>query len=463
MLFDILKIVFLIIIYLILYTLVFMTFYKQYIIDNWGQYKCKPFIIPLAGFFGYDVNSTFQDCLFLSTSANSGSIMSPSLNITSLMGDVLGDMGGALNSLRSGMSDIRGFFGSTLGGLTDRISNTILVVQKTIIKVRSLIGKLLGVLTTLIYTLYTTIATMNSTIAGPIGDLAGLGCFHPETLIRFNKSDYKPIFRINVGEEILGGGRVISTFKFKSVVPIYNYKNILVSGDHLVNKNGQWKRIDSLGLEVDTKKIRELHCMTTSLNKITTYNGQLHHEYRDYIETSNHFINTFIKKCVLNFLNNQDYQDSQFLLNYQKQIEEASSNNFYVFGFHKNTLIKMKDNTYKKISELKIDDITYNQERITGTVTHLNTERKIYNLGETLVSGEQIVFYQGTYRLVKNILGLEITEEEESLYQVTTDKGTIQIGNNQFRDHHESKDPKLNNYIDQMILKYLNKKGNCEI
>ena len=111
-----------------------MTNYKQYIIDNWGQYKCKPFIIPLAGFFGHDVNSTFQDCLFLSTSANSGSIMSPSLNITSLMGDVLGDMGGALNSLRSGMSDIRGFFGSTLGSLTDRISNTILVVQKTIIK-----------------------------------------------------------------------------------------------------------------------------------------------------------------------------------------------------------------------------------------------------------------------------------------------------------------------------------------
>ena len=69
MLFDILKIVFIIIIYLILYTLVFMTNYKQYIIDNWGEYKCKPFIIPLAGFFGHDINSTFQDCLFLSTSA----------------------------------------------------------------------------------------------------------------------------------------------------------------------------------------------------------------------------------------------------------------------------------------------------------------------------------------------------------------------------------------------------------
>lgn len=456
MLFDILKIVFIIIIYLILYTLVFMTNYKQYIIDNWGQYKCKPFIIPLAGFFGHDVNSTFQDCLFLSTSANSGSIMSPSLNITSLMGDVLGDMGGALNSLRSGMSDIRGFFGSTLGSLTDRISNTILVVQKTIIKFRSIIGKLLGVMTTLIYTLYTTIATMNSTIAGPIGDLAGLACFHQNTLIKVNNNDYRPILKIKVGDELKGGGRVISTFKFKNIVPLYNHNNILVSGDHLVEKNGQWKRIDSLDLSVDTNKIEEIHCLTSSQNRITTYNGTSHHEYRDYIETSNYCINTFIKKCVLNFLNNQDYQDSQFLLNYQKQIEEASNNNFYVFGFHENTLIKMKDHTYKKISELEIDDITFKQERVTGTVIHLNTDRQLYNLDGTIVSGEQIVYYQGTYRLVKSILGLEIIEEGDILYQVTTNKGTIHIGNHVFRDHHESKDSELNNYIDRMVLSYLN-------
>ena len=297
---------------------------------------------------------------------------------------------------------------------------------------------------------------MNSTIAGPIGDLAGLACFHQSTLIKVNNSDYRPILKIKVGDELTGGGRVISTFKFKNIVPLYNHNNILVSGDHLVEKNGQWKRIDSLGLSVDTNKVEEIHCLSSSQNRITTYNGTSHHEYRDYIETSNHCINTFIKKCVLNFLNNQDYQDSQFLLSYQKQIEEASNNNFYVFGFHENTLIKMKDHTYKKISDLEIDDITFNQERVTGTVIHLNTDRQLYNLDGTLVSGEQIVYYQGTYRLVKTILGLEIIEEGDILYQVTTHKGTIHIGNHVFRDHHESKDSELNNYIDRMVLSYLN-------
>ncbi len=459
MLLEILKITFITIVYLILATFIFMSFYKQYIIDNWGEYKCQPFIIPLAGFFGYDISSNFQECLMYSTASTSSLSMSPMFNITGLMGDVMGDMGDSLNSLREGLSGIRGFFGSTLGSLMDRITSMLTYIQVSMIKIRSLIGKLLGVMTTLIYTLYTSIATMNSMIAGPIGTLAGVACFYPNTLVKLSNSDYRLIKDIKLGVDLFSGGQVISTMRFKSKVSLYNYNNTLVSGDHLVKDRQQWKRVDQLKIPLFSEKTQVIHCLTTKNNHIITYTSNINmptQTYSDYIETSNYFINSFIKECVLRFLNQKPYQDKSFFQNYSKQIQTSPNNNFYVFGFNENTLIRLQDSSYKKISELQIDDVTDNQEIITGVISHLNTDKKLYNLNGILVSGDQIVYHQGNYKLVKSIVGLEIIDDHDYLYQVTTSTGSLKIKDYLFRDHHESKDKDLNSYIDNLVLEYLN-------
>ena len=60
MLFDILKIIFIIIIYLIIQTVVSLTYIKQHVIDNWGQYKCKPVYMATAGLYGYDMTKIFK-------------------------------------------------------------------------------------------------------------------------------------------------------------------------------------------------------------------------------------------------------------------------------------------------------------------------------------------------------------------------------------------------------------------
>lgn len=458
MLFEILKIIFITIIYQIIATLIFMSFYKQYIVDNWGEYKCQPFIMPLAGFFGYDVSSNFQECIMYSTTSNASLSMSPMFNITDLMGDVMGDLGNSLNSLRDGLSGIRGFFGVTLGSLMDRITGMMTYIQVSMIKIRSLIGKLLGVMTTLIYTLYTTIATMNSMIAGPIGSLAGVACFHPKTLIKLSNYDYRFIKDINVGEDLYLGGRVISTMKFKNSSSLFNHNNVHVSGDHLVKIKNQWKRVEDLQLSPSSKPTDIIYCLTTQKNNLITYTTNNQEQiYSDYVETSNYFINTFIKECVLRFLNKESYQENNFFQHYHQQIIQSCNNHFYISGFHENTLIQLQNLSYKKISELEIGDVTYYNEIITGVITHLNTDRKLYNLDGILVSGDQIIYHQGSYKLIKSIIGLEIVDDYEPLYHVTTNKGQLTIRNHLFCDYHESKEPHLNKYIDDLVLFYLNK------
>lgn len=457
MLFDILKIIFIIIIYLIIQTVVSLNYIKQHVIDNWGQYKCKPVYMATAGLYGYDMTKNFQECILSDTTKNASLSINPVLNISDLMGDVLGDMGGSLNSLRSGLSEIQGFFGGILGSLTDRLTNMITSIQMMVIKIKDLMAKLIGVFTTLIYTLMTSIATMNSMVAGPIGDLAGVACFHPNTMVQLSNDYCKRMSNIKLGEELLEGGKVISVMKFKNNGPLYRYQNIIVSGDHLVFVENKWKRVldlEEISLVEDTEII---HCLSSQRNKIVSLNGQSNKRtFSDYIETSNHVLNTYIKNCVLKFLNGNFYQQDNIISKFQKQVEEAASNNYYVFGFHENTLIQLEDKSYKKISELHIGDVTRNNEEITGVIHHLNIDKHLYNLDGILVSGGQIVYYQDSYKLVKNILGLEIIEDHEYLYQVTTDTGSIKIGKNNFRDHHECKDKNLNDYIDNLVMEYLN-------
>lgn len=458
MLFDIIKIVFIIIIYLVIQTLISLTYIKQHVIDNWGEYKCKPVYMATAGFFGYDTTKNFQECILSNTTKNASLSINPVLNISNLIGDVLGDMGGSLNSLRFGLSEIQGFFGNILGSLTDRITNMITSIQMMTIKTKDLMAKLVGVFATLIYTLMTSIATMNSMVAGPIGELAGVACFHPNTMIKLSNGYYQLISNIRLGEELSVGGQVISLMKFKNNSPLYKYQNILVSGDHLVLNNNEWIRVEELegiSLAEDTQIV---YCLSSQRNKIITFNGNLEEgTFSDYIETSNHVLNCYIKDCVLKFLNGHFYPQDNMVSKFQKQFEEAAYNNYYIFGFHENTLIKLQNGNCKKISDLQIGDITHNHEQINGTIQHLNLDKHLYNLDGILVSGEQIVYHQDSYKLVKNILGLEIIEDHEYVYQVSTNTGSLKIGNNIFRDHHESKDKKLNAYIDNLVVKYLNK------
>ena len=86
-------------------------------------------------------------------------------------------------------------------------------------------------------------------VGGPVGGAVGgvigrvIGCFLPNTLISMADGSKKKIIDIELKDDIAIGGFVFATGKFL-VNDIYDYKNIKVSGSHLVNENGNWLKVE---------------------------------------------------------------------------------------------------------------------------------------------------------------------------------------------------------------------------
>ena len=60
--------------------------------------------------------------------------------------------------------------------------------------------------------------------------------------------------------------------------------------------------------------------------------------------------------------------------------------------FESDSLIKMQDNTYKKIVDIAVGDVLYENAVVTGIMKLSSNEQTIYNLNNIIVSGEHRVF-----------------------------------------------------------------------
>ena len=92
-------------------------------------------------------------------------------------------------------------------------------------------------------------AAIGTAVGGPVGGVVGgvigkvFGCFLPDTLVSMKDGSKKKIIDIELKDNVAIGGFVFATGKFL-VNDIYDYKNIKVSGSHLVNENGNWLKVE---------------------------------------------------------------------------------------------------------------------------------------------------------------------------------------------------------------------------
>ena len=93
-------------------------------------------------------------------------------------------------------------------------------------------------------------SSVGMAVGGPVGGVVGgvigkvFGCFLPDTLISMTDGSKKKIIDIELKDNVAIGGFVFATGKFL-VNDIYDYKNIKVSGSHLVNENGNWLKVEN--------------------------------------------------------------------------------------------------------------------------------------------------------------------------------------------------------------------------
>ena len=122
--------------------------------------------------------------------------------------------------------------------------------------------------------------------------------------------------------------------------------------------------------------------------------------------------------------------------------------------FSGDTLLKLKNNTYKKISEIDFNDILFDGSKITAKIKASSHNQEIYKINNIIVTGNHSIFH--------NIKGwITVKEHPDSVlinnfkdpfvYCINTNTKTIKINNNTFADWDDIDDNdiiKLKNNLD---------------
>jgi len=98
------------------------------------------------------------------------------------------------------------------------------------------------------------------------GGGGGLGCFVKGTMVEMADGTEKEITSITVGEKTKGG--VVEAKLEFMPTQIYNYKDVEVSGSHLVMENNQFVKVEDSEISVVTDKVEPVYCFETSDNRI---------------------------------------------------------------------------------------------------------------------------------------------------------------------------------------------------
>ena len=450
-----------------------LIYWREYIRDNWIYYREKPYILPFAGFLapegsGISTVSNFNLIIGNIVKEVIKLLLSPVYFLFNTLMGAVKQISGVLNSMRDFINSIRGNILGYFSEITSRFENVLATLQYILIKLNDILGKAGAMGKVAQYLLYTVGATLEVVInvigeilrmiiyilialsillfwwfpvlAAMLGILAaGMGiayCFDPYTKIDMEDGSKKKISDICIGDEIKGG-LVEGIMKASSKnIKMYNYKNIIVSGEHLVYEE-KWIRVKESKY---SKKINYnkdyIYCLITENNLIYINNNK----FLDYEEINDKEILTEIEKVTMEKLNNSKY--------------ETLENNFDYNGFYKNTLIKMKDNQYIRIKDIEIGDET-SQGKVIAIIKNISSGY-LYNYNDDICSGENIIYKDNLWKKIYSVG--DIYKKKAVIYHISTENGIIETKNNIYRDFTEINDNDTLQNIEKIILKNINKK-----
>jgi hypothetical protein len=133
---------------------------SQPVIDNWAKYRCKPYIIPFAGFITHPEGVTaldytaqnFNYCTQTISQNIMGEMLSPLTFITNLIQNIIKNLSAAINDIRQMFDKLRTSFSNIAKNIFDRIISITIPLREIIISFRDMLSKTQGVMTAALYT-----------------------------------------------------------------------------------------------------------------------------------------------------------------------------------------------------------------------------------------------------------------------------------------------------------------------
>lgn len=402
--------------------------HKKQLQQNWPNYKCKPYVIPIAGWIGPPGTSTVENmgsCVKTMAKELFDVFLHPWITLFDLFKDILRDITMDIQDLRKMIYYIRSVIKNGLVSVANKTYDAyyrIAVLFKTI---KNLLLSIFYVIRALLYVLDYAFNTLASLWNGPIGGVARFFCFDPSTPISLYNNSKKSIYTISVGDKLMGGGTVTAVIKVKKgASKMFNYNGIIVAGTHLIYELGSWKRVDEtiLGEEIEYNG-EWLYCLAVDNNKIWINNIL----FADYFEANDYNLNKNIQQIILSKLNGY-------------MVELPIDENYTLgWGFDHNTF-------YRIINSDNIID-GYVVIQPIGDVCRMKNG--------IICSADQIVLDKDDeWKRAKEVKGSEIISWTDKLYSVCTNDGKIKIDGWCFTDFEQIMDQDVNHQIDHMVSEF---------
>jgi hypothetical protein len=311
--------------------------------QNWAEQRCKPFIMPFAGLFGYDSKENFEFCMGKVFSTHSmPAFGSMGLMLTQFTG-LLGTVFDSISSLRNVIASIGGGINVIFQEFTERISSFFFNLRVSAIRIKTLIGRMYAILFSVMYMSLSGITGVTTFTNTFLFSFLDIFCFPGNTLLNIKGKGKVEIKDVKIGDIFeYTDSKITATFKFYSKgQPMVRIGTTIVSTNHYVLYLGHPIKAKD---HPDAVKLgfwdsdEPLYCLNTSDNRILI-DGI---EYLDYDETSEG------DKQTMNHI--------QSTINADK-VDDTKEYKFNEYGaaISENTIIMMKEGI-KKAKDIKIGD-----------------------------------------------------------------------------------------------------------
>ena len=408
----------------------------QPIIDDWPNQRCKPQIMPIAGFITHPEGLTsseytaqnFTYCTQGILTSITGDMLQPLTYVISTFKNIAEDISNSLNAVRGMFDKIRGFFESISKEIMGRIMNIMAPLQQIIISFKDLIGKIQGTMTGGLFTAlgsYYTLKSMLGAIAQFIiiiliamaiiivilwilpftwgaaaaGTAVFLGISIPMAIIlqffsdKLHINGLKSIPHLKCFDKNTyiamndGNSRKINDIQVGDILA----NNNMVTGKIMVETKG------SIMYELDDIFVSDSHIVKYGDKWIPVSKHPNAKKCTFYQEPYLYCLNTTNKTIEINgyIFSDWDEINDEDIINIQKNTNHMFNEKNDIHkcldgGFVGHTEIKLNDGIVKQIKDIRVGDILENNTSVYGIVEingrSLNGQY-IFNLGNKIVEG----------------------------------------------------------------------------
>jgi len=474
---------------------------SQPVIDDWPNQRCKPNILPFAGFITHPEGvsaidytaQNFNYCMQGILSNISGYMLEPITFVINALNEIIISVKEAINDIRIMFDKVRTFFQSIAQEIMGRIMNIMIPLQQIIISFKDLVGKIQGAMTAGLFTLLGTYYTLKS-LLGAIAQFIVIILIALAALIFVFW-----IFPFTWGFAITNTVIFIAISIPLAIMLVFMsdvlkvQTNLSIPGLQKPSSSCFDENTKIVMNDGTQKKMSEIHPgdilfgnnEVTSIFKVTSEGAKMY-KLGDIIVSNTHIVK-YQNKWVsipehpesiaynsydnpyLYCLNttNKTISIGEYLFTdwdeiFDNDIELIKTNKYVKInkisdihseldgGFSEFTQIKLKNGTSKKIKNIEVNDVLENGEKVYGLVkiNGVNVKHQYkYNLGKNVVveggpnvtiCDEQISY---TSTLDSGFTSKQELDKKYSvLYHLLTDKKTFKINDIQFYDYNASID-----------------------